>query len=144
MIPVFSRGFPPSRPILIDRLGDMDVKLVIILTGLLRTNAAFAIARGQQQRPGRLRGMDKGGEVLPRGLDAPVSRGNDSLGSGLGWWNTTIGRVALVLTISGVLHYDQQSATCPRSPSLHRDRSTLSDRSWSAPSKAAPGDSMAS
>ena len=87
MIPVFSRGFPPSRPILIDRLGDMDVKLVIILTGLLRTNAAFAIARGQQQRPGRLRGMDKGGEVLPRGLDAPVSRGNDSLGSGLGWWN---------------------------------------------------------
>jgi len=57
--------------------------------------------------------MGKGGEVLPRGLDAPVSRDNDSSIPGWVGGTTTIGRVALVLTISGVLHYDQQFGHLP-------------------------------
>jgi len=80
--PVLTRGFSLSQRILIDRLGDMDLRLGHIVTGLLSTNAACAIARGQQQRPGH-----RGDEVRPHGWGALASRGNGGCDSGLGCWS---------------------------------------------------------
>jgi hypothetical protein len=81
----------------------MDLRLGHIVTGLLSTNAACVIARGQQQRPWR-----KGGEVRPHGLDAPqlLVATAAAIPGWVGGARQLAGRTRP--HISDVLHYEQQ------------------------------------